>query len=343
MYRAELVSRLRVLPRGSHADLQDCRRRLFDNRVMLFRGCQTLVSIQRNLESCENPGERRGRIHFCVIKSCEYARPQSLDSPAECQKTSNRFTDRQKLGELNPTPADSVGRRSQAIPSSVMALEYSPVRHRSSIERVLAALQGNDPKLDSAVKVWTAFAVAKNFEITHSPLEDYIIRWLRAYPNSNFLEVLPEVSHQIADGLQNYDLARDSFAILVGEEALDNLRQARQPWVHKCCTFGRKKEELPEQIHTRVEYASKSFSERIKLDFAGLVDNGMQWIDDLPEVQKLSAYQQREMQETIHELKVLLKEYVRGAIYKTLCVNYGSVPGPDIHQEVSFEFGDSFA
>ena len=224
-----------------------------------------------------------------------------------------------------------------------MALEYSPVRHRSSIERVLAALQGNDPKLDSAVKVWTAFAVAKNFEITHSPLEDYIIRWLRAYPNSNFLEVLPEVSHQIADGLQNHDLARDSFAILVGEEALDNLRQTRQPWVHKCCTFGRKKEELPEHIHTRVEYASKSFSERIKLDFADLVDNGMQWIDDLPEVQKLSAYQQRELQETIHELKVLLKEYVRGAIYKTLCVDYSSVPGPDIHQEVSFEFGDSSA
>ena len=310
---------------------------------MLFRGCQTLVSIQRNLESSENPGERRGRIHFGVIKSCEYAHPDRRNLPAECQKTFKRLTDRQELGELKRTHVDSEGRRSQAIPSSVMALEYSPVRHRSSIERVLAALQGNDPKLDSAVKVWTAFAVAKNFEITHSPLEDYIIRWLRAYPNSNFLEVLPEVSHQIADGLQNYDLARDSFAILVGEEALDNLRQARQPRVHKCCTFGRKKEGLPEHIHTRVEYASKSFSERIKLDFADLVNNGMQWIDDLPEVQKLSAYQQREMQETIHELRVLLKEYVRGAIYKTLCVDYSSVPGPDIHQEVSFEFGDSSA
>ena len=305
---------------------------------MLFRGCQTLVSIQRNLESSEDPCERRGRIHFCVIKNCEYTHLESLDSPAECQKTSNRLTDRQKLGELNPIPADSKGRRSQATPSSVMALEYSPVRHRSSIERVLAALQGNDPKLDSAIKVWTAFAVAKNFEIIHSPLEDYIIRWLRAYPNSNFLEVLPEVSHQIAEGLQNYDLARDSFAILVGEEALDNLRQARQPWVHKCSTFGRKKEELPEHIHTRVEYASKSFLERMKLDFADLVDNGMQWIDDLPEVQKLSAYPQREMQETIHELKFLLKEYLRGVIYKTLCVDYDSVPGPDLHQEVSFEF-----
>ena len=306
---------------------------------MLFRGCQTLVSIQRNLESSENPGERRGRIHFCVIKSCEYTHLESLDSPAECQKTSTRLTDRKELGELNPIPADSGGRRSKATPSSVMALEYSPVRHRSSVERVLAALQGNDPKLDSATKVWTAFAVAKNFEITHSPLEDYIIRWLRAYPNSYFLEVLPEVSHQIADGLQNYDLARDSFAILVGEEALDNLRQARQPRVHKCTTFGRKKEELPEQIHTRVEYASKSFLERMQLEFADLVDNGMQWIDDLPEVQKLSAYPQREIQETIYELKFLLKEYVRGAIYKILCVDYDSVPGPDLHQEVSYEFG----
>lgn len=229
------------------------------------------------------------------------------------------------LPELIPTSAGSE--------STVMPLEYSPVRHRSAIERVLSALQGMDPLLDSATKVWTTFAVAKNLDITHSPLEDYIIRWLRAYPNSYFLEVLPEVSHQIADGLQNYELARDSFAILVGEEALDNLRHAREPRLHKRTTFGRKKEDLPEHIHTRVEYASKSFLERTNNDFAYLVANGMQWIDELPEVRRLSAFTQPEIQDTIHKLKELLKDFVRGAIYKTICVDYASVPGPDLHHE----------
>lgn len=214
-----------------------------------------------------------------------------------------------------------------------MALDYSPVRHRSAIERVLSALQGMDPMLDSATKVWTTLAVAKIFNITHSPLEDYIIRWLRAYPNSYFLEVLPEVSHRIAEGLRNYDLARDSFAILVGEEALDSLRNAREPRQHERTTFGRKKEDLPEHIHTRIEYASKSFLERINNDFANLIANGMQWIDELPEMRRLSSHTQPKIQDTVHKLRDLLKDYVRGVVYKTLCVDYRSVPGPDLHHE----------
>ena len=225
------------------------------------------------------------------------------------------------------------GEGSEAAPSTMLPLEYSPVRHRSAIERLLSALQGTEPILDSATKVWTTFAVAKNFEITHSPLEDYIIRWLRAYPNSFFLEVLPEASHQIADGLQNYDLARDSFAILVGEEALDSLRHAGGHRAHKRTTYGRKKEELPEHIHTRIEYASKIFLERINNDFLNLVGNGMRWIDELPEVRRLSVYWKPELQITVSTLKNLLKDYVRGAIYRVLCVNYFSVPGPELHRD----------
>ena len=214
--------------------------------------------------------------------------------------------------------------------ATLMTLEYTPVRHRSAIERVLSALQGLDPKLDSAPKVWTTFAVAKYFDVKHSELDDYIIRWLRAYPNSYFLEVLPEVSLQIADGLENYDLARDAFAILVGEEALDNLRRARMPISSSRSAYGRKKEDLPEAIFTRVEYASKAFMERITNEFADFVGNGMQWIEALPEFQKLSLYAKPEAQEIINALKVLLKDYVRGTIYKLLCVNYDSVPAADL-------------
>ena len=235
----------------------------------------------------------------------------------------------------NVAEADGTTPQSLQTPSTpkstLITLEYTPVRHRSAIERVLSALQGLDPKLDSAPKVWTTFAVAKYFDIKHSQLDDYIIRWLRAYPNSYFLEVLPEVSLQIADGLENYDLARDTFAILVGEEALDNLRRARIPTNSSSrSAYGRKKEDLPEAIFTRVEYASKAFLERITNEFADFVGNGMQWIETLPEFQKLSLYAKPEAQGIIGALKVLLKDYVRGTIYKLLCVNYDSVPAADL-------------
>ncbi|MCJ1451457.1 hypothetical protein MMC28_001794 [Mycoblastus sanguinarius] len=224
--------------------------------------------------------------------------------------------------------------KSSAIMHKRIPLEYTPVRHRSAIERVLAAIQGADPKLDSAPKMWTTFAVAKYFEITNSPLTDYIIRWLRAYPNSYFLEVLPEISLQIADGLQVYDLARDTFAILVGEEALDTLRRARDPKsVYKRSTFGRKKEDLPEHIHTRVEYASKSFLERISNEFAHFVGDEMAWVGNLPEYQKLLPYTQLKLQPAVASLRTLLKDYVRGTIYKLLSVNYDTLPKPDLPYE----------
>lgn len=228
----------------------------------------------------------------------------------------------------------SPGRRSSSLKAAnePMPLEYTPVRHRSAIERVIAALVGIDPKLDSAPKLWTTFAVAKYFGITKSPLTDFVIRWLRAYPNSFFLEVCPEVSLRIAEGFENHDLARDTFAILVGEEALDSLCRTRlQGGSRERSTYGRRKEDLPESFYTRVEYASKNFLERIGNDFDELVGDEMRWIDNLGEVNKLSSYLQPELQNTIKALKDTLKEYVRGTIYKLLCYDYECVPSPEFH------------
>ncbi len=44
--------------------------------------------------------------------------------------------------------------------------EYCPVRHREGIARLLQVLEGKDPRLDSAPKVWTLFALAKYFDCT---------------------------------------------------------------------------------------------------------------------------------------------------------------------------------
>jgi hypothetical protein len=44
--------------------------------------------------------------------------------------------------------------------------EYCPVRHRAGIARLLQVLEGKDPRLDSAPKVWTLFVLAKFFDCT---------------------------------------------------------------------------------------------------------------------------------------------------------------------------------
>jgi hypothetical protein len=44
--------------------------------------------------------------------------------------------------------------------------EYCPVRHRAGIARLLKAIEGRDPRLDSAPKVWTLFVLAKYFDCT---------------------------------------------------------------------------------------------------------------------------------------------------------------------------------
>ena len=208
---------------------------------------------------------------------------------------------------------------------AAMLLEYSPVRHRAAIERVLLALQGSDPQLDSAPKVWTTFGVAKSFDITHSPLTDYFVRWLRAYPNTYFLEVLPEIALRIADGTECHNLCRDTFAILVGEEALGAIYRTRVSKAdHSVNVHGRKMEHLPEAWKTRIEYASKAFSDRIMAEFTNLVENGMEWIDELPEFQKLSNLGPlpEGLEGDLTRLKGFLKAYVKGAVFTVLCTNF---------------------
>lgn len=213
-----------------------------------------------------------------------------------------------------------------------LPLEYSPVRHRFAIERVLNAMQGIDPQLDSAPKVWTTFAVAKYFSITHSPLTDYIVRWLRASPNSYFLEVNPEISLKIADGLQCHDLCRDVFAILVGEEALDTTRRySYRPFGTQASVHGRKREDLLESYQTRIEYASKSFIEHVAAKFSSLVDDDMTWIESIPEYSKLVFDSPLPVESTnqLFDVRSVLKSYVRGAICKLLSTNFTKMPDAD--------------
>ncbi|KAL8687358.1 MAG: hypothetical protein Q9224_005176, partial [Gallowayella concinna] len=212
--------------------------------------------------------------------------------------------------------------------------ELSPIRHRNSIERVLNAIRNTDPKLDSAVKVYTTFVVARFFDIVHSPLTDYIIRWLRAPPNSLFIEALPEIALKVGDGFQCYDLIRDSFAILVGEEALASLVGKSDP---SHTVNGRSKNDVPESYQTRIEYASKSFMDRTTQTFAALVEPNMGWMETLQQFQVLSDNENESLVLLVRETKAAFKAFVRGAIYSVLWGDFDNTPA----LELGWSSGDS--
>ncbi|MCJ1335345.1 hypothetical protein MMC09_000613 [Bachmanniomyces sp. S44760] len=228
--------------------------------------------------------------------------------------------------EFGSVAVTSKGRKLEYSPppSVYMPPEYSPVRHRSCIERVLLAVDGLDPHLDSAPKLWTTFAVAKYFNITHSPLTDYIVRWLRAAPNHVFIEALPDVALKIADGLECHDLCRDAFAILVGEEALTNmcLHRTLHPLKieHNSNVHGRKKDDIPEPYQSRIEYASKAFIERMVVIYKDLFGAEMKWVEELTEVQKLvpTESDSDDYRAAVEDFLHYLRSFVRSAVLQLL-------------------------
>ncbi|KAI9797139.1 MAG: hypothetical protein M1833_005654 [Piccolia ochrophora] len=205
-----------------------------------------------------------------------------------------------------------------------LPLDYTAVRHRCAIERVLHAIEGLDPQIDSAPKMWTVVGVAKYLDCT-STLLDWIVRWIYAPSNTKFIEVLPEVVAKIADDFKNYALARDAFTILVGEHALASAAQrSNEKRKFKLTTFGRRKEDLDETLKSRVEYAGTVFADRVRSTFDALTHAHCAWFAELPEYVKLISLEEtlsrldpeesRCVVASAREYANLLRHYVRGHI-----------------------------
>lgn len=241
----------------------------------------------------------------------------SQTAPGEKEEKSNQ--PREAKGP-NANLASKTPSRVPGLP-----LDYSPVRHRTGIERILHALEGLDPRLDTAPKFWTFFALAKLFDVAaRPPICDYILSWLYEQSNALFIELHPEITYRVACGIQCSDLCRATFAILVGEEALlllnnpGKLSALRRPTK----TFhGRARETLDDTELQRIEYASKSFMERILGSFVDLAGVEMRWLTELSEFRKIANYTPQSAEEAffISDLVRRLKVYIRVRICKTLC------------------------
>ncbi|KAF9883850.1 hypothetical protein FE257_002741 [Aspergillus nanangensis] len=200
-------------------------------------------------------------------------------------------------------------------------VEYSATRHRVGIELILHALQGDHPPaVDTPCKFWTFFSLARLYEIATVPkICDFILAWIYDTTNTRLIETQPEVAYRVACGTQCSQLCRDTFSILVGEEAIrlltysDDHTMVKRP---RTTVHGRTREPLDDEEIQRVEYASKSFVEYVINHFIDLVNLEMTWLHELPAVQQILKYvpKDRKAQAIVYRLVSTLKDFVRGCI-----------------------------
>src|SRR5436305_1269635 len=147
--------------------------------------------------------------------------------------------------------------------------------------------------------------------------------------NTRFIEILPEAACKIAFGLKNQLICRAAFAILVSEEAMSLAsRGIHKHLADKAKTnqFGRLREDIDEDLRTRIEYASKNFHSRVIQTFESLVEPQMSWLTTLPEYKKLEKFENEVMLTTgnderskkwslnVSELSETIRSYTRDRI-----------------------------
>ena len=227
-----------------------------------------------------------------------------------------------QVRDAKPTKEDGAD---EIEPPIMPEAEYSALRHRSAIQRVLQAIGHNDPKLDSAPKMWTYFQVAKHLDVAkHERVSGWIFTWLYSHPNSNFIQNNPEVTYRIGMGIMSTNMICDAYSMLAGEKALltthePTLRMSTEKSVH-----GRPLEILDDDECNRVDHAATSLHARIKLRFNHLIDEKMEWLKQSKEYCKLMNLEAKDVidKEMISTTEKLIKDYVRGKILWVLGRNY---------------------
>ncbi|CAF9903617.1 MAG: hypothetical protein GOMPHAMPRED_000435 [Gomphillus americanus] len=219
-----------------------------------------------------------------------------------------------------------------------IAMEYSCIRHVKSIERFMTALQGIDPKFDSAPKIYTAVMVSKAWGIQGShPLIDYTACWL--FANYNFVEAFPETVLKMADVLKCAALCQDSFSVLVGEAALDS--SITHPFNDGKTAYERVRGDIEEDWLSRIQHARNSFVDRVKDVFNSLAGERMEWVASLHTIRDMRLTIRRSGRSSeVDNFLHLLKRFIRGAIYKLLCDEYLWINQP--HEENSTQGDDLY-
>ncbi|RYP35638.1 hypothetical protein DL767_003750 [Monosporascus sp. MG133] len=165
--------------------------------------------------------------------------------------------------------------------------EYCPIRHRANLIRLLLAIQGEDLVLNSAPRVYTLVGIAKILDCA-DVLRDSVFTWLMAHPNTEFMDINPEVALHMAWTLRIIDVTRATFRVLVAECAIEALSPQFDARTKRLTLFGRPRQELSDELKNIVEHATQSFVDRIEETYTVLRSERIfDWLG-IPEWYKLS-------------------------------------------------------
>ncbi|KAL4999198.1 hypothetical protein BDV10DRAFT_59094 [Aspergillus recurvatus] len=201
--------------------------------------------------------------------------------------------------------------------------EYSRERHRAGIVQILRVLEDLGTELDTPCKLWTFFAVAKLYGLASMPeISIRVASWVYEGNNRRLIEIHPEITYRLGKGIQCSHLMRDSYCILVGEEALRLLRDssAPTPQRRKTTVHGRPRSPLDDDDEQRVQYAGESLLGYAIEQFVELAGTEMRWLHQSEMFRNVLAYNPRTPQalETKENLISCLKNFVRTSIIAEL-------------------------
>ena len=239
-----------------------------------------------------------------------------------------RDWDNAPSGKSDPVATPSVDVAKDKVVAAVPIVlepEYSALRHRTGLLRLLHAIHGHDPRLDSASKCWTFFALAQFFKIaTHDRISGWIRNWILYYNNDNFIQCNPEAAFRIGLGIEDPFLTRLAFSLLVGEKALMNIAAESDPTLLRNAQHsqhGRTFASLDDNDLTCIDHAANALVHRIRSFCDSLVLGDMAWLKMCGEYNTLLDFQpQNEEQRLMQEEGInLVQDYIRGRIYWLLC------------------------
>ncbi|RYP45699.1 hypothetical protein DL768_007998 [Monosporascus sp. mg162] len=203
--------------------------------------------------------------------------------------------------------------------------EYCPIRHRTNLIRLLLAIQGEDLVLNSAPRVYTLVGIAKILDCV-DVLRDSVFAWLMAQPNTDFVDINPEIALHMAWTLRIIDVTRVTFRVLVAECAIEALSPQFDACTKRLTLFGRPRQELSDELKNVVEHATQSFVDRIKETYTVLRSERIfDWLG-VPEWYKLIqiddlSHGEKELQQQRTTVVLKLLEYMKKALGSAFCAN----------------------
>ena len=248
---------------------------------------------------------------------------EAVNNEAESDPTADADTDKEPS-----EPGTDSGINATSEEQSQVQPEYSQLRHWSSIERLLHAIEGNDPMLDSAPKLWSFFSVAKYFGCaSNERISGWVTKWLFTAPNHNFIQCNPEICYRIGLDIQSEALLKDAFSILVGEKALINVHHehsAVRSLNIQTSVAGRRLELLDDDDINRIDHAANIFMKRIQSTYEALIGQDMHWLEQSTVFKILAnfvALSNGEKQ-IAQQLEEQIKTFVRARVLWVLARNY---------------------